>query len=103
MLPSINYSLIANDLEKYFYKDILQLKSNSCNISNNKKIAAISLIELNRANNTAIMLSRIKLNYNEIRDALLELNDSKLNIDNLKAIKQNLPTTEEVILFIIFI
>ncbi|KAG5519611.1 hypothetical protein PMAC_001766 [Pneumocystis sp. 'macacae'] len=96
LLPSIDYSLIANDLEKYFYKDILQLNSNSYDINNKKKVTTISLIELNRANNTAIMLSKIKLNYNEIRDALLELNDSKLSIDNLKAIKQNLPTTEEI-------
>ena len=45
------------------------------------------------------MLSRIKLNFSEIRKALLELDDNLLNIDNLKAISKQLPTSDEVNIF----
>ncbi|EEB96005.1 hypothetical protein MPER_04934 [Moniliophthora perniciosa FA553] len=46
----------------------------------------------------AIMLSRIKnLGLSEIRLALLELDDEKLTVDELKAISKQLPTSEEVI------
>jgi diaphanous 1 len=42
------------------------------------------------------MLSRIKMEYPEIRRALLEIDDEKLSIDDLKAISKQLPTSEEV-------
>lgn len=44
----------------------------------------------------AIMLSRFKIGYSAIRQALLDLDDSALSIDDLKAISKQLPTTEEV-------
>lgn len=44
----------------------------------------------------AIMLSRFKIGYSAIRQALLDLNDSILSIDELKAISKQLPTAEEV-------
>lgn len=44
----------------------------------------------------AIMLSRIKIGLPEIRRALLELDDMKLSIDDLRAIGKQLPTSEEV-------
>ena len=42
------------------------------------------------------MLARIKMSLPQIRDALLEVDDDKLSIDDLKAIGKQLPTTEEV-------
>lgn len=45
---------------------------------------------------SAIMLARLRLSHPSIRDAILHLDDSNLSIDNLKAIKQNAPTTDEV-------
>ena len=42
------------------------------------------------------MLSRIKVSYPDIRVALLEILDEKLSIENLKAIKQYVPTSDEV-------
>ncbi|KAI0776213.1 FH2-domain-containing protein [Trametes elegans] len=45
---------------------------------------------------SAIMLSRIKIGLSEIRRALLELDDSKLSVDDLRAIGRQLPTSEEV-------
>lgn len=45
---------------------------------------------------SAIMLSRIKLGFPEIRKALLDVDDRKLSVDDLKAISRQLPTSEEV-------
>lgn len=42
------------------------------------------------------MLARFRFPHAQIRDALLQLDDGKLSIDNLIAIKQYVPTTDEV-------
>lgn len=42
------------------------------------------------------MLARLKLTYPDIRDAIWCIDDEKLNVDNLRAIKQYIPTKEEV-------
>ncbi|KAH0826048.1 hypothetical protein J3R83DRAFT_2832 [Lanmaoa asiatica] len=42
------------------------------------------------------MLSRFKIGYSAIRQALLDLDDSTLLIYDLKAISKQLPTTQEV-------
>jgi diaphanous 1 len=42
------------------------------------------------------MLSRIKLDLPDIRKALLDIDDNKLSVDDLKAIGRQLPTSEEV-------
>lgn len=43
-----------------------------------------------------VLLSRIKLGPPEIRKALVEVDDTKLTVDDLKAISRSLPTSEEV-------
>ncbi|KAG6373818.1 hypothetical protein JVT61DRAFT_5963 [Boletus reticuloceps] len=55
-----------------------------------------TLLETTRANNMAIMLSRFKIEYSAVRQALLDLDDFVLSIDNLKAISKQLPTADEV-------
>ena len=45
------------------------------------------------------MLSRIKLELPDIRKALLDIDDEKLPVDDLKAIGRQLPTSEEVTKF----
>jgi diaphanous 1 len=55
-----------------------------------------TLLDITRANNIAIMLSRIKLTFPEIKKCILELNDEKLSVDDLRAISKHLPTGEEV-------
>ena len=42
------------------------------------------------------MLTRIKLDLPTIRKALLEVDDAKLSVDDLRAISKHLPTKEEV-------
>ncbi|KAF9184379.1 hypothetical protein BGZ50_003756 [Haplosporangium sp. Z 11] len=61
-----------------------------------EKKKTVSLFSVNRANNIAIMLSRIKVSYPDIRIALMEILDDKLSIENLKAIKQYVPTSDEI-------
>ncbi|CAK5262775.1 unnamed protein product [Mycena citricolor] len=61
-----------------------------------KRQAVTTLLDITRANNIAIMLSRIKMGFPDIKQALLDLNDEKLSVDDLKAISKQLPTAEEM-------
>lgn len=76
------------------------------------KQSVTTLLDITRANNIgilstyfidfyslgalAIMLSRIKMSFPDIRKALLDLDDEKLSFDDLKAISRQLPTSDEV-------
>ena len=42
------------------------------------------------------MLSRIKMDYPQIRKCIVEIDDERLSIDDLKALSKQLPTSEEV-------
>lgn len=55
-----------------------------------------TIIDLNRANNIGIMLARIKLSYKEIKTAILSLDDRALSLDQVKALKQFVPTDEDI-------
>jgi diaphanous 1 len=46
---------------------------------------------------TAIMLARIKLSHQEIRKAVLEIDDGPLSTDDLRAMAKQLPSQEEII------
>lgn len=61
-----------------------------------KKAAPTTLIDLTRSQNIAIMLSRIKIPFAQLRTALLQLDESVLTEDNLKALKACVPTSEEM-------
>ncbi|KAI9101081.1 hypothetical protein DFS34DRAFT_456152 [Phlyctochytrium arcticum] len=58
-----------------------------------KKI--ISLIDSRRAQNIAIMLGGLRLQYSEIRDAIIEVDESVLTIERLQALRMYAPTQEE--------
>ncbi|RUS31155.1 hypothetical protein BC938DRAFT_478371 [Jimgerdemannia flammicorona] len=45
---------------------------------------------------SAIMLARIKLTYPDIKRAVLLIDDERLTIDNLKAMRQYVPTSDEI-------
>lgn len=71
-------------------------KSNPATPSKTSKATKqTTLIELNRAQNISIMLTRVRMPLPQVREALLRVEDSKLTLDNLKALKQCLPTAEE--------
>ncbi len=69
-----------------------------------------NLIDLSRANNIgtlsdlmnvfntlAINLSRIKMSYNEIMDAIIRVDDVALSLENLLSLLQCVPTNEDVL------
>lgn len=60
-----------------------------------KKSATVHVIDMKRVQNGGISLARIKLNYEEIREKILKLDDSELSIEQLMALSEFLPTTEE--------
>lgn len=55
-----------------------------------------SLLKPARSQNVGIMLARFKMPLEAIRNAVVQVDDRKLSIDNLKAIKHNAPTSDEV-------
>lgn len=84
-----------NDLELTFTID--NSAASPSQLSNPAKKAVVTtLLDITRANNVAIMLSRVKMDLPDIRKALLEINDSKLSVDDLRAIAKQLPSQEEI-------
>lgn len=63
---------------------------------NGRKANPTTLLDLTRAQNVSIVLTRIKIPFPELRTALLQCDESKLSVDNLKSINKCLPTTEEL-------
>ncbi|KAF9304280.1 hypothetical protein BGZ74_001919 [Mortierella antarctica] len=95
--PSSDLGIVDLDyteIDEIFCKNQAGASTTASAIAEKKKNA--SLLNVNRANNIAIMLSRIKLTYPEIRIALMEILDHKLSIENLKAIKQYVPGGDEI-------
>eukprot|EP01096_Ripella_sp_DP13-Kostka_P014378 TRINITY_DN647_c0_g1_i1.p1 TRINITY_DN647_c0_g1~~TRINITY_DN647_c0_g1_i1.p1 ORF type:complete len:1074 (+),score=617.15 TRINITY_DN647_c0_g1_i1:530-3751(+) len=61
------------------------------------KKQTIMLLDHRRANNVPIVLSRFgRLSYDEIKTAILTLNEDVLTSENLNALKELVPTPEEV-------
>ncbi|ORZ31703.1 formin homology 2 domain-domain-containing protein [Catenaria anguillulae PL171] len=63
--------------------------------SNAAAIAKISLIDSKRAYNLSIMLGRLKLSFNDIRDALIAMQETKLDLQLVTSIKANCPTSDD--------
>lgn len=55
-----------------------------------------SLLSQQRGQNIEITLRRVKMPNLAIRAAVLSVDDSKLSMDTLKALKQQAPTPDEV-------
>lgn len=92
--PRPGFQLNTDDLVATFGVDITPTPSQLMNPSRKKNVTTV--LDISRANNIAIMLSRFKNNYSTIRCALLDLDSSRLSIDDLRAISKHLPTSEEI-------
>ncbi|GLB34079.1 putative diaphanous FH3 domain contatinign protein [Lyophyllum shimeji] len=90
---SISFNM--DDLEAIFVIDNAPSTPSQI-LSPTRKQNVTTLLDITRANNIAIMLSRIKMGFPDIRQALLNLDDEKLTVDDLRAISRQLPTSEEV-------
>ncbi|CAI2175942.1 18087_t:CDS:10 [Funneliformis geosporum] len=86
--------LNTNELDELFSKTVAVTSENGIKVS--VKATVTTLLDFNRANNIAIMLARIKMPYSEIKNAILELDDEKLSVENLRSIKQYVPNSEEI-------
>lgn len=85
------------ELERLFKKGINQsLQQKNQHRVATRKQNMVTLLEFNRANNIAIMLAKIKLPYPDIRDAIWNIDDNSLSPENLAAIRQYIPTKEEI-------
>lgn len=88
--------LDMNDLVSTFSIESASATSASALVTSpTRKQSVTTLLDITRANNIAIMLSRIKLDLPGIRRALLGMSDV-LSVDDLKAIGKQLPTAEEM-------
>ncbi|KAJ6572601.1 hypothetical protein B0H10DRAFT_2106751 [Mycena sp. CBHHK59/15] len=94
--PPAGITFSMDDLEATFTIDNTPTTPSQLRLSPSKKQAVTTLLDITRANNIAIMLSRIKMGFPDIKKALLDLDDEKLSVDDLKAISKQLPTLEEV-------
>ncbi|PWA38703.1 C2 domain, Formin, FH2 domain, Protein-tyrosine phosphatase-like protein [Artemisia annua] len=56
----------------------------------------VQLIDMRRVNNTLIMLTKVKMEYPEIVEAILAMNDELLDADQLENILKFCPTKEEM-------
>ena len=91
--PSVDLS----DLEAMFRIDDNPSTTSQTPASPSKKRNVTTLLDITRANNIGIMLSRIKLTFPDIKRCILEINDEKLSVEDLRAISKQLPTTEEIV------
>lgn len=97
-LPGVKVDVQIDEFDQLFAisntNPDLRSKMTSNDAKNNKKNA--TLIDLQRAQNVAILLSRIRLTFPQIRTALLDVDALSLTLDNLKAIRSCLPTADEM-------
>ena len=63
----------------------------------NAKPKKVSLLEPKRAQNMSIMLSRFrKYTFEEIRDAVVQVDEKVMNLENVSCLKTYCPEPEEV-------
>ncbi|TFY71361.1 hypothetical protein EVG20_g1662 [Dentipellis fragilis] len=86
-----------DDLESAFSMENAESSSPQVSQTRSRKQSVTTLLDITRANNIAIMLSRVKMGVTDIRKALLDVNDEALSVDDLKAIGRQLPTAEEIV------
>lgn len=60
-----------------------------------KKPKVVSLVDMKRAQNGGIALARVKFSFEELREKLLNMHDEGLTADQLKNLREYLPTPEE--------
>jgi hypothetical protein len=87
--------LDTTELEALFAKK--QKTSGSEGTSSTKKTPQkITLIDPKKAQNSAIVLTSMRMSNEQIRDAILAMDETKLNQENVKALKDLGPTADEM-------
>lgn len=57
---------------------------------------AVTLLEINKANQIGILMARLKVSSSEIKGAIISLKDDFLSLETLKALRLFSPTLEEI-------
>ena len=92
-IDALDVELDNEELEKAFAIDTKQASKVTTSAAKPK---VTSLLPLARAQNIAIMLARMRMSHAAIRDAIWHIDDKKMTIDRLKAIKCFVPTADEI-------
>ncbi|THH12248.1 hypothetical protein EW145_g96 [Phellinidium pouzarii] len=89
-------SLDLKELEDTFSLEAKPSKVSVPGQNSTRRGTVSTMLDITRANNILIMLSRIKLSLPDIKRALLTIDDSLLSVDDLKAIGKQIPSAEEM-------
>ncbi len=95
-LPSTLPDVRFDELDGLFALDSAKPAAQKPQESEAKKTGPTTLIEHSRAHTIGILLVRIKLTSSQIRQSLLSIDDERLTLDNLKALKTCSPTSDEL-------
>ncbi|KAJ3695440.1 hypothetical protein LUZ60_000817 [Juncus effusus] len=92
--PEINFT----ELENLFAVNLPDPKASSRRSAAAPKSEIVSLIEPNRARNCEIILKKLKIPFSEVTNAVLALDDSVLEVEQVDNIVKFCPTKEEIAL-----
>lgn len=82
----------AEEIDKLFAKKAAKAVENT----GPKKPEKISLIDPKKAQNSAIVLGSMRMDFKVIRKAILDLDEEVLTLEQIKALKDIAPTSDEV-------
>lgn len=91
-IDPVEVDLDGEELEKAF---AVETKTSSKATASATRAKVTSLLPISRAQNIAIMLARMRMSHTAIRDAILQVDDKKMTIDRLKALKSYVPSADE--------
>ncbi|KAH1254652.1 Formin-like protein 20 [Glycine max] len=99
--PLITQEFDVSEIEKLFSANVPKPadsdgKSGGRRKSVGSKTDKIHLIDLRRANNTEIMLTKVKMPLPDMMAAVLAMDDSVLDVDQLENLSKFCPTKEEI-------
>ncbi|KAH1246426.1 Formin-like protein 20 [Glycine max] len=99
--PQITQEFDVSEIEKLFSANVPKPadsdgKSGGRRKSVGSKTDKIHLIDLRRANNTEIMLTKVKMPLPDIMAAVLAMDDSVLDVDQVENLIKFCPTKEEI-------
>lgn len=93
-----DHQIDFSQLETYFSaKPAAQSKLiPDTSMPNTAKVQPKTLLDINRATNIGVVLARFRMPATAIRDAILRLDDKRISLDMLKAVKTIAPQSDEV-------
>ncbi|KAK7411387.1 hypothetical protein VNO78_02820 [Psophocarpus tetragonolobus] len=99
--PQITQEFDVSEIEKLFSANVPKLADSDGTSGGRRKSVGsktdkIHLIDLRRANNTEIMLTKVKMPLPDMMAAVLAMDDSVLDVDQVENLIKFCPTKEEI-------